>query len=44
MVGIPVLTKLEFERDPNLYLRNLGINNVSHVIKLVKYTVLEFKT
>ena len=43
MVGIPVLTKLEFERDPNLYLRNLGINNVSHVIKLVKYTVLEFK-
>ena len=36
MVGIPVLTKLEFERDPNLYLRNLGINNVSHVIKLVK--------
>ena len=43
MVGIPVLTKLEFERDPNLYLRNLGINNVSHVIKLVKHTVLEFK-
>ena len=43
MVGIPVLTKLEFEREPNLYLRNLGINNVSHVIKLVKYTVLEFK-
>ena len=43
MVGIPGLTKLEFERDPNLYLRNLGINNVSHVIKLVKYTVLEFK-
>lgn len=43
MVGIPVLTKLEFERDPNLYLRNLGINNVSHVIKLVKHTILEFK-
>lgn len=43
MIGIPVLTKLEFERNPNLYLKNLGINNVSHIIKLVKYTVLEFK-
>ena len=43
MIGIPVLTKLEFERNPNLYLKNLGINNVLHIIKLVKYTVLEFK-
>lgn len=43
MIGIPVLTKLEFERNPNLYLKNLGVNNVLHIIKLVKYTVLEFK-
>ena len=43
MIGIPVLTKLEFERNPNLYLKNLGINNVLHIIKLVKYIVLEFK-
>lgn len=43
MIGIPVLTKLEFERNPNLYLKNLGINNVLHIIKLVKYTILEFK-
>ena len=43
LLGLPLLDKVKYEKNPTAYLNGIGIVNIKNIFKLSKYCLLEFK-